>query len=220
MIIIMIGAGDGTKCVSWLKTFKDALIYAFEPDPRQFEKLIKSRVNCAIHEQRRIKIYNAAVWNKNDVIDFYLCNDPSSSSVLPFVESNIKKWKYPLGRTIFKINKKIKVKGINLQTIINLEKINIVDFLYIDVQGCAKQIFEGLDNNNLKRIKEILIKLHTISYDIYEKQTTLEDIENYLKRYYFVKVESTPYSKNQEVWVRFHSIIWKETRNAKIYNIE
>ena len=94
-----------TAVKKWVKKFKDALIYAFEPDPRRFVKLQATYNRLKPEERRRIKLYNAAVWNKNGEIDFYMSNDESSSSALPFVNENIRKWKYPPGRQFFKNRK-------------------------------------------------------------------------------------------------------------------
>ena len=137
MIIFDIGAGDGKRCCEWIKKYKQCLVYAFEPDPQQFQKLKDAKNKLKHDEQRRIKLYNAAVWKSNGETDFYVCNDPSSSSVFPFVKENIKKWKYPPGRYFFNTVDEIKVQAIRLDNILKKENIKVIDFLRIDVQGCA-----------------------------------------------------------------------------------
>lgn len=220
MIIVDIGSGDGKRCIRWLKTFKDALVYAFEPDPRLFLKLKTTKGRLKPTEQRRFKLYNIAVWDSDGEIDFYMCNDASSSSVLPFVEENIKKWKYPPGRYYFKTEKIIKVKCMKLETITALEKIDVIDFLRIDVQGCVKQILDGLGKKKLRHIKEILLKVHIIPFEIYKRQSKRDEVDKLLKSCYFIENEVSPYSRFQEVWTRYQSDVWKITRNAKIYNLD
>ena len=75
MIIFDVGAGDGKRCVKWLQKYKDCLVYAFEPDPRQFAKLEQTYRKLKPEEQRRLKLYNAAAWKSNGEVDLHVCND-------------------------------------------------------------------------------------------------------------------------------------------------
>lgn len=220
MIIIDIGAGDGRKCIEWLEKFKDALVYAIEPDPRQFKKLQLAKSKLKQQARQRLKIYNAAMWNKNEERDFYMCNDTSSSSLLPFNQKNIKIWKYPPARYFFKTTKIIKIKCITLDTIIKNENINVIDFIRIDAQGCTKQILEGLAKKKLRYVKEVFLKLHLCDFDIYKGQSQKPDIDDILRMSHFIQVAIKPYSRKQEAWIRYHSDVWKRIRKAKIYNLE
>jgi FkbM family methyltransferase len=217
MIIIDIGSGNGKRCCGWLRKYKDALVYAFEPDPRNFEELKKNIATLNDSERRRVKIFNCAVWSTNCVKEFNMCNDKSSSSLLPFVEENIKKWKYPPTRYYFKTIDKLKVKCVSLRTIMKEEGMKVIDCIRIDVQGCAKEIIKGIDNKKLKHIKEIYVKVNTTPFEIYKDQTYKEEIDQLLRKHYFKVVEGTPYSRNQELWVRYHSDVWQQTRRGKIY---
>lgn len=219
MIIIDVGAGDGNKCVVWLKKYKDALVYAFEPDPRQFKKLKVTKQKLKPQEQKRLKLFNQAVWNKNEERDYFIANDPSSSSLLPFKKENLKKWKYPPGRYYFKTEKIAKIKCVTLNKITKNEKIDIIDFLRIDAQGCTKQILEGLGKKKLRHVKEVFLKVHITDFDIYEGQSTRIEIEKLLKPCHFLQATIEPYSRRQEAWVRYHSDVWKRIRNSRIYNL-
>lgn len=219
MIILDIGAGDGKRCVRWLDTWKDALVYAFEPDPRQYAKLEATYKSLKDKDRRRMKIFNAAVWRSNGEIDFHLCNDETSSSPLPFVTENIKKWKYPPGRYYFKTEGTIKVQSIRLDSICKSEKIDVIDFLRIDAQGCTNQILEGL-GKDINHVKEIFVKVHTLDFDIYKGQSHREEFEPKLIDKFFIAVHAEPYSRQQEAWVRYESDVWKRTRGAKIYNLD
>ena len=219
MIIFDIGAGDGKKCITWLEKFKDCLIYAFEPDPIQFKKLEETRNSAKKEFQNRFKIYNVAVWDSNGEVDFYVANDKSSSSVLPFVTDNIKKWKYPPGRYYFKTEEKIKVQSMRLDNVCKREQIKIIDFMRVDAQGCGTQIFKGL-GKMIKYVKEIYLKVHVSPIKIYKGQSTREEIENLIRPGYFDSVHIEAYSREQEAWIRYHSDVWKRIRNSRIYNLE
>ena len=219
MIILDVGSGDGKRCIRWLRTFKECLVYAFEPDPRQYSKLEKTKKGLKIEEQRRFKIFNVVVWDKNGEIDFNICNDESSSSVLPFVSDNIKKWKYPPGRNYFKTNEIIKVQSVRLDSICNQEHIEIIDFLRIDAQGGATPILRGL-GKMLRTTKEIYVKVHVSPFDIYKNQSYKNEIDSIIHKLYFEEVHMESYSRNQEAWIRYHSDVWKRTRGSKIYNLD
>jgi len=220
MIILDVGAGDGRRCVKWLQKFKDCLVYAFEPDPRQFAKLEQTYSKLKPAEQRRFKLYNAAAWKSNGEVDLHVCNDPSSSSVLPFVKDNIKKWKYPPGRYFFNTEKVIKVQAIRLDNVIKKEKIRVIDFLRIDVQGCAKEVLQGITVKNLKHVKEIFVKVHVLPMEIYKGQSTRKEIESIVFPHYFLNFSISTYSRGQEAWIRYHSDVWKRTRGSKIYGLD
>lgn len=220
MIILDIGAGDGRRCAEWIKKYKDCLVYAFEPDPRQYAKLEQTRDKLKPDEQRRLKLYNAVAWKSNGEVDFNMCNDSTSSSVLPFVTENIKKWKYPPGRYYFKTEKVIKIQAIRLDNVFKKENIRVVDFLRIDVQGCAKEVLQGIGIKNLKHVKELYVKIHVLPIDIYKGQTKREEIETIIRPLYFMDIDITPYSRGQEVWVRYQSDVWKRTRASKIYGLD
>jgi len=219
MIIFDIGAGDGKRCIRWLDTWKDCLVYAFEPDPRQYAKLELTFKSLKDEYKRRMKIFNVAVWNSNGEIDFYLCNDETSSSPLPFENNNIKKWKYPPGRYFFKTEETIKVQSMRLDSVCKREKIDVIDFMRIDAQGCANQILEGL-GKNLRYVKEIFVKVHISDFEIYKGQSKREDFEPKLIKMFFNAVKAEPYSRQQEAWIRYESDVWKRTRGSKIYNLD
>lgn len=220
MIIVDVGSGDGKRCVKWLETWKECLIYAFEPDPRQFKKLEATRMGLKVELRNRFKIFNAAVWDSNGEVDFYMCNDDTSSSVLPFVDENIKKWKYPPGRYFFKTEKKIKVQSMRLDSMCKREHIEVIDFLRIDAQGCTEKILQSVGKKG-RHIKEIFLKVHVSPVTIYKNQATRFNIEEILKKkYYFEDVHITPYSRGQEAWIRYHSDVWKRVRNSRIYELE
>lgn len=219
MIIIDVGAGDGRRCIRWLETFNKCLVYAFEPDPRQYKKLEQTRKKLKLEDQRRFKLINAAVWESNGEIDFYLCNDETSSSALPFVSENIKKWKYPPGRYYFKTIDKIKVQCMRLDSVCKREHIDVIDFMRIDAQGCAKEVLRGA-GKMLRTTKEIYVKVHVNPMQIYENQTHRDEIENIIGKLYFEPVHIESYSRAQEAWIRYHSDVWKRTRGSKIYSLD
>lgn len=219
MIVFDIGAGDGNRAAGWIRTFKDCIVYAFEPDPRQFARLQETRSKLKLDEQRRLKIFNSAVWNKTGKMDFYVCNDITSSSLFPFVPENIKAWKYPPGRHFFKTIDIIEVECVTIDSVVKQEHIEIIDFIRIDAQGAAKQVLQGINGKMFHRIKEIFVKCNVAELEIYRGQTYKEDVDRILLKQYFIITDHQSYSRNQEMWVRYVSDIWKKSMSGKIYGL-
>ena len=218
--IFDVGAGDGKKCIQWLLEKNNVLVYAFEPDPSQFEKLQKARNSLDIDQKRRLQIFNVAVSNENtDASDFYVCNDHSSSSLLPFVQENLKNWKYPPGRHFFKTTDIIKVPTIRLDDFMDTHSVQYIDFLHIEVQGVVNRVFDSLTSKRLRHVKEILWKVHITDFEIYKNQATEEPLIEYLKKNNFVTAERSYYSRNQERFIRSIHLGWKE-RGARIYGFK
>ena len=220
MIIIDVGAGSGDRCLKWLQKHKDAIVYALEPDPRQYAKLEAMSKAIPRDQQTRLKVFNTAVWSFNGNIPFYVCNDTSSSSALPFVPENISKWKYPPARQHFKTIETITVPCITLEQLIKNEQIDVIDYLRIDAQGCAMHILNGLSGNRFRYIKEIYVKVNTTQFEIYRGQAPMKDIKDKLKKSFFNVKEAEPYSLQQECWLRFVSEVWEKSRGAKIYGLD
>lgn len=207
--IFDIGAGTGGKSLKWLKEKSNALIYAFEPDPRQFEILKKNRDSLDDNDKRRIQIYNLAISDVSKEQDFYIANDQSSSSLLPFVKENIRKWKYPPGRYFFDTLHTIKVPTIRLDEFLENHSVNRIDFLYIEAQGVADKVLNGITSKRLSHVKEILVKAHSTNFDIYKGQARDTQIIDMLKKNNFDIIEKNFYSKNQERFIRSVNNMYK-----------
>jgi len=218
--IFDVGAGSGQKCIPWLVDKSNVLVYAFEPDPRQFEKLKKARDSLDKEQQRRLQIYNVAVSDVNSkAADFYICNDPSSSSLLPFVQESIRKWKYPPGRYFFETEEVIKVPTIRLDDFMNDHSVQYIDFLHIEAQGVVDKVIHSLTAKRLRHVKEILWKVHITDFPIYHNQAREQAVVEHLKKNNFEITERAFYSRNQERFIRSVHVGWRD-RGAKIYGFK
>lgn len=218
--IFDIGAGDGTKSIQWLLDKDNVLVYAFEPDPRQFAKLIESRNALDAKDKRRIQIFNVAITNtKDNLVDLYVCNDQSSSSILPFVEENTTRWKYPPGRYFFKTIDVIKVPAVRLDDFMIAHSVQHIDFLCIEAQGVANKVLESLGPKKLRHVKEILCKVHAIDFDVYQNQAQEVAVCEYLQKNDFEIVNKENYSRNQERFIRCIHAGWKAL-GTKIYGFK
>ena len=144
-VYIDCGAYDGDTIEqfrNWSKLFYDNqewTIHAFEPNPLQFEKLIKYR-------DKNTHLYSDAVWIEDGEMEFAL-----------------EKSKTPLGSTLMKGKKKIWDKGkkINVKTI-NLSNFikkfeNDIVILKLDVEGAEFEILNKMIKDDTDLIPETIM---------------------------------------------------------------
>ena len=140
-VVVDIGAHIGIFSI--YANICDALkIYAYEPDPENFNLLQK---NTKANKIKNIIPSQYAVTDKVGNIDFYVHANSGGNSV----------YKQNLQNT-----KHIKVKSITIEKILADNKIDYVDFLKIDCEGSEGLIFLNIKPNILKRIKKIALEYH------------------------------------------------------------
>lgn len=185
-IIVDVGAGLKNHYDDLFKQYPGLVIHAIEPHPELCEDIRKMVAN---NTNTHLIVHAFAINDgAQSECDFFMANDRSSSSTLPFCTENLKKWKYPIGRKLFQTTKTIRVVCKSLQTFIHEQKINRIDFLNIDVQGNSLDVLNSLSANDWNRIHEINIKVHNIDFEIYRGQTLGCDIiEKCRKRYFTLK---------------------------------
>lgn len=163
-VIFDIGSFDGRHSLTFNQVSPETIIYAFEPNPNNFENLKK------IAQELRTKIIpvNKAVLDKSKIMDFHL------------EQSNKKS---PLGSAFERVNKsdnfrKVKVECISLKDFIeqqNLSKNKY--FLWLDAEGSSYEVLTGL-NRYLNNVQ--LMHFEFEEKQIWEKQVTKEKIIEYL----------------------------------------
>ncbi len=167
--VIDIGAyhGDVSKVMSYL--FPNAAIYAFEPNPEQYQKMKRS---C-----RRFNNFtpvNSALSNKIGTVYFYVSPYAPASSLLS--PSTLYKQK---DKRVTRLTK-ITIKTTTLDTFFSDKKLKKPIFIKMDTQGSEKLIIEGgkkiLEQASIVHIETSFTKLYKnqcLFKDIYEILTGL-----------------------------------------------
>ena len=203
--ILDVGAGLYKHYKKWLRNNTDFFIFAFEPNIENYKKLISLKSKLRIGSTRLI-ILNCALWSKSvDGIPFYIANDINASSLLPFVEKNIIRWKHPIGRRKLKTKHVAYVQTKTLDLILkefDLEK-KYIDLLYIDIQGNSFDVLKGLSGCNISHFKQIYIKVITTSFELYKNQSKIDEILDWMEIHDFEIDKVLDYSRDQEEWLRF-----------------
>ena len=155
-VILEIGGHYGEDTLRFYKYFPNSKIYTFEPDPRNIEIIKKTCSNID-----SIKLIERAVSNVSDKeLEFYQVYNKK-------MEDNLQeKYKYignktyknlklsgsgasslkNTNRTDLNIHNKIIVKSIKLDNWCKKEDMDVIDFIWIDVQGAEKEVIEGAKN--------------------------------------------------------------------------
>ena len=139
--IIDCGANIGMAVLYFKRRYPKSTIWAFEPNPAAFELL---RMNIEGNQITGVQLLPYALSNIEGPIDFYLPEKKGSlnGSTINHHDSGIT----------------IKVEGKKLSAWLPEHDI---DILKIDVEGDEEKIIQDLiENNLLKKIKEIVVEYH------------------------------------------------------------
>ena len=171
IVIFDIGAHIGESSKKYCKLFRNAKIYAFEPSPDSYKVL--DTLNF-----ENLKTYNFGFSNNKSMENFSVNQKSDTNSLLSFSENANKVWE---------INYLNNLKTIicEFNTIDNFcfeEKLNLIDFMKLDVQGAEYLVLEGAHNTLLnKKIK--LIQLEVIICLTYKSQKSIGFYINLFESY-------------------------------------
>lgn len=135
-VIIDCGANVGLSCVYFKKLFPNAVVTAFEADPKIFEFL---KENLSANKITGVEIFNKAVWINNTEIEIGT-EGADGASVLSGSDN------------------RITVKAIRLKEV--LEKSDRIDMLKIDIEGAEYEVIKDC-GNSLSNVRNIFIEYHS-----------------------------------------------------------
>jgi len=169
-IIVEIGAHYGEDALRFLKIFPDSRIFCFEPDGRNieiFDKIVKNQ---------NISLIQMAVSDKNGYAKFYRSYITSGNKNVPDKYNFISQDDYygfrlnGSGASSLKkgfkncLNEEYFVKTIRFDDWYIKNELEIVDFVWIDVQGAEKSVIEGM-GESIQKIRLIWMEYGEIEYD-------------------------------------------------------
>lgn len=191
--VIDIGTHKGETIDIFLNNFKIKKIYSFEPNKSLFNKLKSSKR----YTHNKIDLYNYGVGLLEEDKFLNITTDTSSSTFNTLnSESDYYKNKNKIISLVSRkkdlIDKKQKIKIINLSNFISKKKISKIDVLKIDTEGYEFNILKGLSEEHLKKIKFIYFEHHydlmiNKGYKFYEINNLL--IKNNFKKRYKLKMK-------------------------------
>ena len=201
--IIDIGAGLKGMYKRFLKHYPTIKIYAIEPHPN-----LAGKLRYSFASNSNVIVCECAISETNATIDFYCANDPTSSSILPIKYENARRWHTPPGRRWLAPDKpaKVSVRSVTLDDFIEEHKIKRLDFINIDVQGCAMNVLRSMKSpKSWDKLREINVKAHTIDFEMYQGQSHNYEVVDFLKRKYLELKSIKHISRNQEDVLTFRN---------------
>jgi 2-O-methyltransferase len=170
-IIFEIGCADGGDTLDFINTFNDLTIYCFEPEPKNI-KLVKEKINYKKHY-----LFEGVISDVNGDLEFNRSrtdnpDDLSYSGSIKKPKEHLNEWSF------IKFDEQIMVKSITLDSFCEENNIELIDFIWADVQGAEENlILGGLKTLNTK-VRYFYTEYSNKEY--YEGQLTLNSLLNLL----------------------------------------
>ena len=138
-VIVEVGANYGNDTANFLSDENND-VWAFEPTPELIDHLQNRFKN-----NKRFHLVGKAVDidEGKKIFNIAGSGDWGCSSLYEFTEDIHEKWQ---GRPDFNITHRVEVETIRLDTFINQNNINKIDYLWIDAQGNDFRVLKSLGN--------------------------------------------------------------------------
>ena len=157
-VILDCGANMGTSVLYFKWLFKEAKVYAFEPDKRIFETL---KHNVSNNKLNDVHLANKAVWIDDQ--DMFFNSNTAQSGKLIQDESSIK------------------VECVRLKKFI--QDFKHIDFLKLDIEGAELPVLQDI-SNELHRVKHLFIEYHSMINEPQKLSQLLQILEKEKFRYF------------------------------------
>jgi FkbM family methyltransferase len=170
-IIFEIGCADGGDTLEFINTFNDLEIYCFEPEPKNI-KLVKERINYPKHH-----LFEGVISDINGELTFNRSrtdnpDDLSYSGSIRKPKEHLNEWSF------IKFDEEITVKSITLDKFCEDKNIELIDFIWADVQGAEENLILGGLNTLNKKVRYFYTEYSNKEY--YEGQLKLDSLLNLL----------------------------------------
>lgn len=164
--VFELGSRDCKDAVNLSNYFKSK-VYAFECDPNN----IKICENTLKNNTHNVILEKYALWHENSIIDFFpVVNGNNGASSCYIADLS-----YPYERYS---QVRISVNSIKLDYYCEQNNINNIDYLCVDLQGAALNMFKGA-TNILKNTKYICCELER--RPLYIGEALFEEVHEFLK---------------------------------------
>jgi len=176
--VLEIGCNDGTNTQWFLEDFENPTIHCFEPDPRavrRFKESIGNNKNVTLHE--------VALSDKQGTIQFHQSDgqlkssekleegwDQSGSILEPKEHKELFPW--------CKFESTIEVMTNTLDSFVSEQKIDRIDFVWMDVQGAEFQVLTGAQKT-LSKVRYLYTEYSDT--ELYKGQKDLLSLNKLLK---------------------------------------
>lgn len=202
IIIVEGGAFHGHDTTQMARAWPNSKIYSFEPVPELFVKLVETTQPYA-----NIHPIHLALAEKDGTATFWPSENPKKPGVHSQAGSLLKP-KERLKWSEITFNKPIEVKTVSLDSWANKEKIERIDFLWLDLQGYELPVLEGAERL-LPHVSYIYTEVNFV--EAYEGQKQYPEIVSWLSDHGFEVIGKD--FDDTETWF-FGNILCKNMKNS------
>ncbi|MCH7402097.1 FkbM family methyltransferase [Belliella kenyensis] len=146
----MIDAGGnlGFTSIYFSRFYKDIKILVIEPNQANFEIL---RKNKKINDLKNIKLENKGVWSRNTTLGPIDVQNEKSTG-----------WGFETKESIGG-----EIMGVTIEYLLEMEKIDLIDFMKIDIEGAELEVFKDRDTTCriLKKVNSIALEPHSEQFE-------------------------------------------------------
>jgi FkbM family methyltransferase len=215
VILFDIGCGTGQRAEDWALNNKNAHVFCFDAQLEMIEEakkhadVVKSKTKTdRVHVIYAAVTCDATNTGGSNSVSLHKLNDKSSASLLRISEGNVKRWLYPPGRVYFKHIDTINVPAIRMEKFITDRRLPLINFVRIETQGTALDVLKSF-GKKIDIVMEFAIKVHTIPFDIYEGQTNIDELIDFMMINGFSVYKRQSWSRDQE------AILWFINKKAQ-----
>lgn len=183
---IDVGAHLGEKTFAAAQADPGLRVYAFEPNWSLVAQRLGALPNWIV--------LPVAIAEHNGCADFYLNEFAAASSLLPFDPTGLRHWD---GGAELKVERRLTVPTIRLDTFLDLTGTATVEFLKIDAQGNDLAVVRSL-GGRLRDVRELQLEVQVTDLPLYAGAARKDDVLDYLCGRGFDLVASERQSRGQE----------------------
>lgn len=163
--VVIVGAYQGHEIQSFLDTYENINIYAYEPVPETFKVLEEN-----YKDYSNVKCFNCAISDKKGTVIFNDVSTPGCGSLKKFIDDGH--------------NKIANSFEVRCATIEDCFGYTPIDLLWVDTQGTELDVLKGVPNLHL--VESLFLEVTMDDGHIaYEGNTLFSELEKFLKPTHF-----------------------------------
>jgi FkbM family methyltransferase len=219
LVIFDIGACEGLSSLRYLSIFPKSTIYAFEPVPNNFKKILEKKNNS----HQNLNVFELGLSSNKGEATFYVSSGKPPNKDIPTDNStsfgNKSSSLFKPGKTKeihpwLEFKESITIKTNTLENFCKDHNINLIDFIHMDVQGAELIVLEGA-NKMISNINSVWLEVEKI--ELYENQPLKKDIEDFfIKNDFICLLNKVNHIAGDQFWVQknYYNNLSNETKSV------
>jgi FkbM family methyltransferase len=179
-VIVEAGAADGVDTLSFSENFPSATIYAIEPVVEQYEFLLSKTKN-----KRNIDLTNIALSEANEELQIHVGSGTGHLGGMGS-SSLLKPLKHEEYFPEISFNRQQAIKAMTLDSFIQSKAIDLVDLLWLDIQGKEFDVLYASRETFIRKVKLVHLEISRITF--YSDQPSEKKLRKFLKDSGFICV--------------------------------